>query len=71
MILLELHDSKCEELRFCFTRFDHASLYESIVVGGNHLEVVTHPEILGLTISSDIKRNKHILKSHQEGKQAV
>ena len=25
---LQLHDSKCKELRFCFTRSDHASLHE-------------------------------------------
>ena len=48
---LQLHDSKCKELRFCFTRSDHASLH------------VTHARILGLTISSDLKWNKHILNT--------
>jgi hypothetical protein len=62
---LQLHDSKtkCKELRFCFTRSDHASLHESVVVCGNQLEVVTHARILGLTISSDLKWNKHILNT--------
>jgi hypothetical protein len=58
---LQLHNSKCEELRFCFTRSDHASLQESAVVCGNQLDVVTHARILGLTISSDLKWNKYIL----------
>ena len=52
---LLLHDSKSKELRFCFTRSDHALLHESVVVCGNELEVVTHARILVLTISSDLK----------------
>ena len=37
--------------------------HDSVVVNGNQLEVVTHARILGLTVSSDLKWNKHILNT--------
>ena len=60
---LQLNDSKCKEIRFCFTRSNHTLPYDSVVVNGNQLEVVTHARILGLTVSSDLKWNKHILNT--------
>ena len=60
---LQLNNSKCKELRVCFTRPNHAPLLEKVEVCGCQLEIVTHVWILGLTISSDLKWNKHIFNT--------
>ena len=56
--LLRLHDDKCKELRIDFKK--NNSIFPPIYVNGKPLEVVEEAKLLGLTITSDLKWNKHV-----------
>lgn len=56
--LLRLHDDKCKELRIDFKK--NNNIFHPIYVNGKPLEVVEEAKLLGLTITSDLKWNKHV-----------
>ena len=55
---LQFNEGKCKELRigfsFCPTQFD------SILINNNPVDVVDYAKILGLTVSNNLKWNKHV-----------
>ena len=56
--LFRLHDDKCKELRIDFKK--NNSIFPPIYVNRKPLEVVEEAKLLGLTITSDLKWNKHV-----------
>ena len=56
--LFRLHNDKCKELRIDFKK--NNSIFPPIYVNGKPLEVVEEAKLLGLTITSDLKWNKHV-----------
>ena len=55
----QLNESKCKELRINFGSKNTTS-FDSVVVNGMPIELVTSAKILGLNVSSDLKWNRHI-----------
>ena len=53
-----LHEKKCKELRIDFKK--HRSVFPPIQVNGKPLELVEEAKLLGLTITSTLKWNKHV-----------
>ena len=56
----DLKESKCKELHIGFSLPNKD--FQPIKINGKDVEVVKFVEILGLTISDDLKWNPHILK---------
>jgi hypothetical protein len=55
---LHLHPAKCKELRIQFAKRE--CMVEPIIINGQHLEIVKSAKILGMTLTDDLKWNKHI-----------
>jgi hypothetical protein len=55
---LHLHPAKCKELRIQFA--ERECMVEPIIINGQHLEIVKSAKILGMTLTDDLKWNKHI-----------
>ena len=53
-----LDEKKCKELRIDFKK--HRSVFPPIQVNGKPLELVEEAKLLGLTITSTLKWNKHV-----------
>ena len=56
----QLNESKCKELRISFAK--SAADFAPIVINGKAIEVVSTVKLLGLNISSDLRRNVILLK---------
>ena len=56
----QLNESKCKELRISFAK--SAADFAPIVINGKAIEVVSTVKLLGLNISSDLRRNVMLLK---------
>ena len=54
----QLNESKCKELRISFAK--SAADFAPIVINGRAIEVVSTVKLLGLNISSDLRRNCHV-----------
>ena len=54
-----LYQKKCKELRIDFKI--HQTIFPPIQVNGKPIEVVEEAKLLGLTIPSNLKWNKHML----------
>ena len=56
----QLNESKCKELRISFAK--STADFAPIVINGKATEVVSTVKLLGLNISSDLRRNVILLK---------
>ena len=54
----QLNETKCKELQTSFSR--SADSFEAVTINNKPIEVVTSVELLGLTISNNLKWNAHI-----------
>ncbi len=57
----KLNEEKCKELRIDFTR--KTSVVNSFTpnsINNRNIDIVDHPNILGMIISNDLKWNKHV-----------
>lgn len=55
----QLNVVKCKEMRICFSTNGTLDL-NPIATNDKQIDVVSHAKILGINISSDLKRNHHI-----------
>ena len=55
---MQLKESKCKELRICFstTKID----FDPIIIDDKEIEVVRQAKLLGLTITNNLKWNSHV-----------
>lgn len=61
---VQLNPDKWRELRVSIAK--KKQVFESIKIGGKHLEVVSSAKFVGVTISSDLSWNQHINKVIKE-----
>ena len=55
---LPLNLDKCKELQISFSK--RSSHFQPLSIGEHRLELITECKLLGMTISDDLKWNKHI-----------
>ena len=55
---LQLHPTKCKEFRIQFSEREYIA--EPIIISGQQLEIVKSAKILGVTLTDDLRWNKHI-----------
>ena len=55
----QLNETKCKEMRICFSTKETLEL-DPIVINGRQIDIVSHAKILGVNVSSDLKWNHHI-----------
>ena len=55
----QLNEMKCKEMRICFSTKGTLDL-KPIAINDKQIDVISHAKILGVNISSDLKRNHHI-----------
>lgn len=55
---MQLKESKCKELRICFSNIK--TPFVPVIINDKEIEVVSKAKLLGLTISNDLKWNAHI-----------
>ena len=55
---LQLHPTKCKEFRIQFSKREY--IPEPIIISGQQLEIVKSAKSLGVTLTDDLKWNKHI-----------
>ena len=55
---LQLHPTKCKEFRIQFSKREYIA--EPIIISGQQLEIVKSAKILGVTLTDDLRWNKHI-----------
>ncbi|XP_028414252.1 uncharacterized protein LOC114537310 [Dendronephthya gigantea] len=55
---MQLKESKCKELRISFSNVKRE--FDAIIINDKNIEVVQCEKLLGLTISDNLKWNKHI-----------
>ena len=58
----QLKETKCKELRICFSTNGSPDL-NSIVINDKQIDVVSHAKILGANISSDLKLEPSYFRS--------
>ena len=55
---LQFNEGKCKELRIAFSF--NPTQFDSILINNNPVDVVDYAKILGLTVSNNLKWNKHV-----------
>jgi len=55
----QLNETKCKEMRICFSTKGSLEL-DPIVINDKQIDIVSHAKILGVNVSSDLKWNHHI-----------
>ena len=55
---LQLHPTKCKEFRIQFSKREYIA--EPIIISGQQLEIVKSAKIMGVTLTDDLRCNKHI-----------
>ena len=55
---MPLKESKCKELRFCFSSKNVE--FDPVIINDKEIEVVSQVNLPGLTITNDLKWNSHI-----------
>ena len=56
-----MNEMKCKEMRFSFLGTNGTSDLNPIVINDKPIDVASRAKVLGVNISSDLKRNHHIV----------